>query len=72
MGVILEVDTENGADFGHESGGARIFVVARHVVAPIDFVDFASAGTGGGSFEIAREGKHGDVASGLVETQHHD
>ncbi len=49
-----------------------MFVVAFYVVAPIDFVDFAGGGAGGGSFEVAGEGKHGDVAGVLVEADNHD
>ena len=49
-----------------------MFVVVFHIVAPVDFVDFAGGGAGGGGFEIAREGKHGDVAGVLVEANHHN
>ncbi len=63
MGVILEFDAENRANFGHEGGGAGFFVVAGHVATPVDFVDFTGGGTGWGGFEVAGEAEHGDVAS---------
>ena len=72
MCVILEVYAENFADFGHESFGASLFVVAVHIVAPVDFVDFAGGSAGSRYFEIARKGKHGGVASFLVDTDNHD
>ena len=72
MSVVLEIDAKDVADFGHEGFGAGLFVVVFHIVAPVDFVDFAGGGAGGGGFEIAREGKHGDVASVLVETNNHN
>ena len=72
MGIILEINTQNATDFFHEGFGASLFVVAVHVVAPINFVDFAGSSTGGGSFEIAREGKHGDVAGVLICANNHD
>ena len=53
MSVILEVDIEYVANFGSEGFGAGLFVIAFHVVAPVDFVDFASGGTGGGNLKVA-------------------
>ena len=49
-----------------------MFVVAFHIVTPVDFVDFAGGSAGGGGFEIAGEGKQGDVAGVLVEADVHD
>ena len=72
MSVVLEIDAKDVADFGHEGFGTGLFVVVFHIVAPVDFVDFAGGGAGGGGFEIARKGKHGDVAGVLVETNHHN
>lgn len=46
--------------------------VGATTITPIDFIDFASSGAGGGSFEIAGKTEHGDVASVLIETNHHD
>lgn len=72
MSIVLEIDAKDVADFGHKGFGAGLFVVVFHIVAPVDFVDFAGGGTGGGGFEIAREGKHGDVAGVLVEANYHN
>lgn len=72
VSIVLKINAKDVADFGHEGFGAGLFVVVFHVVAPVDFVDFAGGGTGGGGFEIAREGKHGDVAGVLVEANHHN
>ena len=72
MGVVLEVDAEDTADFLHEGFGAGLFIGAVHIITPVDFVDFAGGGAGGGGFEIAREGKHSDVAGFLIEADDHD
>ena len=49
-----------------------MFVVAVHVVAPVNFIDFAGGSAGAGDFEITREGKHGDIASFLIEANNHN
>ena len=49
-----------------------MLVGSVHIVTPVDFVDFAGGGTGGGSFEVAGEGKHGDIAGILIEADDHD
>ena len=72
MSIILEIHTKNVANFGHEGFGAFLFVLAVHVVTPVNFVDFAGGSTGRGSFEIAGEGNHGDVTGFLIETDGHD
>ena len=72
MSIILEIDIKDITDFGHESFGAGLIVVAFHIVAPVDFVDFASGGTGTGDFKIAWEGKHGDIASFLIKADYHN
>ena len=72
MGVILEFNVKNAADFVDEGLSAGLLVVAVHIVAPVDFVNFASGGAGRGSFEVARERKHGDIAGVLVETDNHN
>ena len=56
----------------YQGFSAGLFVVAFHVVAPVDFVDFAGGSASGGGFEVAGEGKHGDVAGVLVEADNHD
>ena len=49
-----------------------MFVVAIHVVAPVDFVDLAGGSAGAGDFKITGEGKHGDIAGFLIETDDHN
>ena len=49
-----------------------MFIVAIHVVAPVDFVDFAGGGAGGGGFEITRERKHSNIAGVLIKTDDHN
>ena len=76
MGVILEIDAENITDFSHESFGSDGFFfggsVTRATITPVDFIDLASGCTSRRSFEVTREGKHGDVAGVLIETDDHD
>ena len=72
VGVIINIEAENVANFGHESVGASVFVVAFEIVAPINFIDFIGGSAGGADFEVARNGKHSGVASVLVEADHHD
>ena len=71
MGVILEIDTEDSADFGHEGRGAGGFVIAVVVVAEIDFVDFAGVASTW-DFEVAGERKHSDIAGVLTQANHHN
>ena len=47
-------------------------MLAVHIIAPVDFVDFTGSSAGGGGFEIAGEAEHGEIASFLVETDNHD
>lgn len=72
MGIILEVYAEDTANFFHEGCGAGLLVIAIHVVAPVDFVNFGGGSASGRNFKIAREGEHGDVAGFLIETDDHD
>ena len=72
MSVVLEIDVENVADFFHDGFGASLFIIAVHIVTPVDFVDFAGSGAGRGGFEIARETNHGDIASFLVKADSHN
>ena len=56
-------------------GGGGFFFggsIATTAVAPVNFVDFAGGGASRGSFKIARERKHGDVAGFLIEADDHD
>ncbi len=72
MSVVLEVNAKDVADFGHKGFGAGLFVVVFHIVAPVDFVDFAGGGASGGGFEVTRERKHGNIAGVLIETNDHN
>lgn len=54
MGVVLEVNTEDGANFGHEGAGSLFFLfhgsITATTITPVNFVDFAGAGTSWRSF----------------------
>ncbi len=72
MNVILNIDVENRANFCHESSSTGLFIIARHVVAPVNFINFAGGGAGGGSLEVAGDRDHGYITSALVEANNHD
>ena len=76
MGVVLKFNAENTANFVHKSLSCGGFFfggdIATTTVAPVYFVDFAGGGASARNFEIARERKHGKVASFLVEANDHD
>ena len=72
MGEILEVDAKDFTNFIHNSLSAGLFVVAFHVITPVDFVDFACGSASTGDFEVSGEGEHGDVACFLIEADYHN
>lgn len=76
MGEILEIKTEDVANFVHKGlCGSSFFFgggITTTTIAPIDFVDFASSGTSGRNFKIAGERKHSEVAGFLIEADDHD
>lgn len=53
MSVILKVDTEDGANFRHEGGGAGGLVIAVVIITGVNFVELAGI-TGAGNLKIAR------------------